>query len=244
MKPYVAQLRAEVVMTLRRGESLLLALGIPVLLLVFFSLVNVLPVDVAPGEKRAQFLAPGILALAVMSSAMVGLAIATAFERQYGVLKRIGTTPLGRPRLLAAKISATVAVEIIQLFVIVLVGFALGWRPTIGGIGLAVIAVLLGTAAFAGLGLAMAGTMRAEAVLAGANGLYMVLLLISGMVFSLAKLPSGLRTISRWLPSTALADVMRGVLTNHGSVRSSAWVILALWAVAAPMVAARTFRWE
>ena len=244
MKPYLAQVRAEIAMTLRRGESLLLALGIPVLLLVFFSLVDVLPVDLATGQKRAQYLAPGILALAVMSSAMVGLAIATAFERQYGVLKRIGTTPLGRPRLLAAKISATVAVEIIQLIVLVVVGFTLGWRPTVGGIGLAAVAVLLGTAAFAGLGLWMAGTMRAEAVLAGANGLYMVLLLISGMVFSLAKLPSGLRAVSRWLPSTALADVMRGVLTNHSSVRTSAWIVLAVWAVGTPALAARTFRWE
>lgn len=244
MKPFLAQARAEVLMTLRRGESLLLALGIPVILLVFFSLVDVLPTDAAPGEKRAQFLAPGILALAVMSSAMVGLAIATAFERQYGVLKRIGTTPLGRPRLLAAKISAVMVVELVQMVVLVAVGMILGWRPTLAGIAGAAIAVVLGTAAFAGLGLVMAGRMRAEGVLAAANGLYILLLLISGMVFSLSRLPSVLRAVARALPSTALADVMRGVLNPTVSVRPSAWIVLVAWAVAGPVLAARLFRWE
>jgi len=95
----LAQTRVEVTLTARRGESLLLTLGIPVLLLVFFSLVDVLPTGTAKG---IDFLAPGILALAVMSTAMVGLGIATGFERSYGVLKRLGATPLGRPRLVIA----------------------------------------------------------------------------------------------------------------------------------------------
>lgn len=244
MTPFLAQARAEVLMTLRRGESLLLALGIPVVLLVFFSLVDVLPTDTAPGEKRAQFLAPGILALAVMSSAMVGLAIATAFERQYGVLKRIGTTPLGRPRLLAAKIAAVVAVELVQMVVLVVAGILLGWRPTLAGVGGAAVGVVLGTAAFAGLGLVMAGRMRAEGVLAAANGLYIVLLLISGMVFSLSRLPGALRAVARVLPSTALAEVLRGVLNPTASVRGSAWLVLVVWALVGPVLAARLFRWE
>src|SRR5688572_20107358 len=111
-------------MTLRRGESVLLALGIPVLLLGFFSVVDVLPTGT---REPVTFLFPGILALAVMSTAMVGLAIATGFERQYGVLKRLGTTPLGRPRLLLAKTGAIVAVELVQLGVLLVEAVLLGY---------------------------------------------------------------------------------------------------------------------
>jgi ABC-2 type transport system permease protein len=243
VKPLLAQIRAELSMTLRRGESVLLTLGIPVMLLVFFSVVDVLPV---PDDTRdaVDFLAPGILALAVMSAALVGVAIATAFERQYGVLKRIGTTPLGRPRLLGAKIAAVVAVEAIQTVAIVATGVALGWRPPISGLLGGLVAVLLGTSAFAGLGLWMAGTQNAEMVLASANGLYLLLLLVSGMMLPLAKLPVGLRVVARVLPSSALTEILRGLLTTSGSVAGCAWPVLALWAVAAPVLAARTFRWE
>lgn len=241
LSPRAAQTKAELVMTLRRGESLLLTLGIPVALLVFFSLVDVLPKTT---EKAVTFLTPGVLALAVMSAAMVGLAIATGFERQYGVLKRIGTTPLGRANLLVAKITAILAVEIVQFIVLVPVGLALGWRPPLSGLGGAFVAVLLGTCAFAGLGLAMAGALRAEVVLAAANGLYVLLLLVSGMMIPLGKLPGPLRFIAKALPSSALADVLRGLLTDGVSVPGRAWIVLLAWAVVGPVVAIRLFRWE
>src|SRR5687768_14364740 len=150
-----AQAQAEVLLTLRRGESVLLALGIPVLLLAFFSTVDVLDVDV-------DFLAPGVLALAVMSTAMVSLGIATGFERQYLVLKRLGTTPLGRGPLLAGKVAAVLAVELVQVVVLVPLALALGWSPD-GNALVAAGALLLGTVAFAGLGMLMAGALRAEA---------------------------------------------------------------------------------
>jgi ABC-2 type transport system permease protein len=228
-------------MTLRRGESLLLTLGIPVALLVFFSLIDVLPKTTS---KPVDFLAPGVLALAVMSAAMVGLAIATAFERQYGVLKRIGTTPLGQTNLLVAKITAIVAVELVQFAVLIPVGYALGWRPPLSGLGLAVVAVLLGTCAFAGLGLSMAGALRAEVVLAAANGLYVLLLLVSGMMIPLGKLPGALKSIARLLPSSALADVLRGLLTEGVDIAPRAWIVLIAWAVVGPFVATRVFKWE
>lgn len=240
-RPLAAQTRAEILMTLRRGESLLLTLAIPVGLLVFFSLVDVLPTTTA---EPVDFLAPGVIALAVMSAAMVGLAIATAFERQYGVLKRIATTPLGRTNLLVAKITAIVAVELVQFAVLLPVGLLLGWRPPASGLPLAIVAAVLGTCAFAGLGLAMAGALRAEIVLAGANGLYLVLLLVSGMMIPLSKLPSGLAMAARLLPSSALADVLRGCLTAGVDVPFRAWIVLLIWAVAGPLVAIRVFRWE
>jgi ABC-2 type transport system permease protein len=189
-------------------------------------------------KHAVDFLSPGILALAVMSTAMVSLGIATGFERQYGVLKRLAATPLGRPRLLTAKITSIAAIELVQVALIVAVAFALGWDPG-GPVGLAVPAVLLATAAFAGLGLLMAGTLRSEVTLAAANGLYLALLLLGGMVF-----PSGLRDVAQALPAGALSDALHGALTTGAGVPGRAWVVLAAWAVAAPVVAALTFRWE
>ncbi|MBO0694368.1 MAG: ABC transporter permease [Acidimicrobiaceae bacterium] len=236
-----AQTFAEVTLTLRRGDSVLLALVIPVGLLVFFSVVHVLPLP-AGTRHPVDFLAPGILSLAVMSTAMVSLGIATAFERQYGVLKRLGATPLGRPALLAAKTSAMLAVEVLQVVVLVAVALALGWRPS-GNPGLAVVGGLLASVAFAGVGLAMAGTLRAEVTLAAANGLYLLLLLLGGMVFPLSRLPGALGTLARALPASALSEILHGTL-SAASVSGRAWIVLAVWAVAAPLLAAVTFRWE
>jgi ABC-2 type transport system permease protein len=237
---YRAQTRVELTLTARRGESLLLTMGIPVLLLLFFSVVDVLPTGT---DDAVDFLAPGILALAVMSTAMVGLGIATGFERQYGVLKRLGSTPLGRPALLAAKTTGVVLVELVQFIVLVALALALGWRSS-SGWPVAIVAVLLGTVAFAGIGLFMAGTLRGEVNLAAANGLYLVLLLLGGMVIPIDELPTGLQVVARALPSGALSDALHGALTSGGTVPARAWLVLALWAVAAPTAAALTFRWE
>ncbi len=163
MRRYLAQLQMEFLLVVRNGEQLLLTLIIPVLLLVFFSLVDVLPTGTA---DPVDFLAPGILALAVMSSAMVSLGIGTGFERSYHVLKRLGTTPLGRPRLIAAKVSAVAAVELLQFAVLVPVAYAVGWRPDAPNWGAAAGAVVLGTLAFAGIGLTLAGRLRGEVNLA------------------------------------------------------------------------------
>ena len=240
MRALRAQARAETVMTLRRGESVLLALGIPVGLLVFFSVVDVLPTNT---RHPVDFLAPGVLALAVMSTAMVSLGIATGFERQYGVLKRLGTTPLGRPALLTAKSLAVLAVLVVQLIVLVPVAMLLGWSPHPAALA-ALGAVALGAIAFAGLGLLMAGTLRAEATLAAANGLYLALLLLGGMVVPLSKLPSGLRAAARVLPAGALSDALHASLGTGSAIPTRAWVVLVAWAIIAPVAAALTFRWE
>ena len=234
-----AQVAAETRMTLERGETLLVTLGIPIVLLVFFTLVPVLPTGT---HHRGDFLAPGVLALAVMSTAMVSLGIATAFERSYGVLKRLGATPLGRPVLLSAKIVSVMVVEIIQVALLVGVALALGWRPHPAA-GLAVIAVLLATIAFAGIGLAMAGALRAEVTLAVANGVYVILLLIGGVLFPLHEL-GGLASFARLLPTAALSDALHLTLGAGSSAPAQAWIVLALWAVAAPTVAAFSFKWE
>ena len=241
MSPLRAQLRAELQLVLRNGEQLLLTLVIPVLLLFFFGTVNVLPIEV---EETADFLLPGVIALAVMSTSMVSLGIATGFERSYQVLKRLGATPLGRGRLIAAKALTVFVVELIQLAVLIPIGVALGWRPE-GALWPAAIAVILaGTAAFAGIGLTMAGRLRGEINLAAQNGLYLLLLLLGGMVIPLEELPAPLEAIGRVLPSGALADLMHETLNNAGSNPGVSVAVLLAWAVIAPMVATRTFRWS
>jgi ABC-2 type transport system ATP-binding protein len=236
-----SQTGAEVGMTLRRGESLLLTIGIPVVLLLFFSEVHLLPVGT---DHPVTFLAPGILALAVMGTSMVNLSIAAGFERSYGVLKRLGSTPLGRPSLLGAKIAAVAAVEALQVVVLVPVALGLGWRPGAGGVGAAVVVVLLATVGFGGIGLLMAGVLRAEVNLAAANGLWLLMLLVSGMLAPLSKLPGWLEGMAKALPSAALAQALHDSLGRGVGVPDWAWSTLACWAVLAPAAAALTFRWE
>lgn len=226
---------------MRNGEQLLLTLIIPVMLLVFFSLVDVLPTNT---KDPIDFLAPGILGLAVMSTAMVSLGIGTGFERTYKVLKRLGATPLGRARLIAAKIVAVVAVELVQFAVLIPVAYSLGWRPTSPNWLAASGAVIVATLAFAGIGLSLAGRLRGEINLAAQNGLYLVLLLLGGMVIPFAKLPGPISAIAKALPSGALADVLREALANDGVRPATSWLILAGWAIAAPVAAVRLFRWE
>jgi ABC-2 type transport system permease protein len=239
MKALVAQLRLDLAMTLRNGESLLLTLGIPVGLLVFFSLVDVLPID----GDAVDFLAPGTLALAVLSTAFANLAIATGFDRSYGVLKRLGTTPLGRPRLVAAKVLTTLVVLAIQAVALVVAAVALGWRPDVEPLPL-VAAVVLATVAFTGLALLLAGRLPALVNLAAANALFVALLVLSGMVFPLDELPSGLRSAVRTLPSTALAEALHGALTSGTDIPGRTWPVLVVWAVVAVALAVSSFRWE
>ena len=236
-----AQARVETALTLRRGESLLVTLGIPVGVLVFFGSIDLFETGY---EEPLDFLVPGVLALAVMSTAMVSLGIATAFERRYGVLKRLGPTPLGRDALLVAKTVTVVGLEGIQAAVLVATGVALGWSlPGAGGLLPAAAIMAAGTVAFAGLGLLMAGALRAEATLALANGLYLLLLLLGGMAFPLERLPGALEALARILPAAPLASCLRGALTGTG-VPAGELAVLAGWAVAAPLAAVRFFRWE
>jgi ABC-2 type transport system permease protein len=188
-----------------------------------------------------------MLSLAVIATGMVSLGIATAYERYYGVLKRLGASPLPRAGLIAAKALSVLVLEVLQVALLVVIAAAVyGWRPPHTGAGLATatVALLLGTAAFAGLGLAMAGALRAEATLAGANGLYLVFLLLSGAVLPLDHLPSLLQDLARVLPAAALTGALRTALTPSAAFPGGDMVVLAAWAIIVLAVAARTFRWE
>jgi len=238
-----AQATLELRTLLRNGEQLVLTLIIPVLLLAAFSQENL--VSYGPGS-RIDFLAPGVLALAVLSTAFTSQAIATGFERRYGVLKRLGATPLSRPGLIAAKTATVIGVELLQTAIILLIALALGWSPDASPAAIVVVPllVLLGTAAFSGFALLLAGTLRAEATLAAANLIYVVLLGIGGVVFPLTKFPSGARPLLELLPTGALSTGLRDVLANAAAFPVKNVLTLAVWAVLGIAFAARFFRWE
>jgi ABC-2 type transport system permease protein len=235
----LAQTRMEVLLTLRRGENVLITIIVPVVMLLFFTSLNIVPA----GVSAIRYLLPGMLALAVISTSMVSLGIATAYERHYGVLKRLGGTPLPRAGLIAAKAFSVLLIELLQVVLLGLIGLAYGWRPEPGAIA-AMGWLVLGTAVFTGIGLAMAGGLRAEATLAGANGLYLLLLLLSDIVLPLSHLPGLLRAVASVLPSTALSEGLRGLLGPQPSFSLLNLLLLLIWAVAALAVAAGTFQWE
>lgn len=235
-----AQTALETRMLLRNGEQLLLTVVIPTLLLVLFSAVDI--VDTGAG-KAVDFLAPGVLALAVMSTAFTGQAIATGFERRYGVLKRLGASPLPRWALMTAKTGSVLVTEVLQIVLLTVIAFALGWSPQ--GNPFAVLLLLaLGTAAFSGLGLLMAGTLRAEATLAAANLVFLLLLVGGGVIVPLDRFPGAARSVLELLPISALSDGLRDVLQHGADMPWADLGILAGWAVLGLGAAARWFRWE
>ncbi|WP_345573935.1 ABC transporter permease [Streptomyces prasinosporus] len=235
-----AQAVLETRMLLRNGEQLLLTVIIPTLLLVLFSTVDV--VDTGAGET-VDFLAPGILALAVMSTAFTGQAIATGFERRYGVLKRLASSPLPRWGLMTAKTLSVLVVEVLQVVLVTVIALVLGWSPQ--GDPFAVLLLLvLGTAAFSGLGLLMAGTLKAEATLAAANLVFLLLLVGGGVVVPLDRFPDAAQAVLGLLPISALSEGLRDVLRHGAGMPWGNLGILAVWAVAGLAAAGRFFRWE
>ncbi|KUN71107.1 ABC transporter [Streptomyces canus] len=230
----------ETKMLLRNGEQLLLTVVIPTLVLVLFSSVDIIDTDEG---KAVDFLTPGVLALAVMSTAFTGQAIATGFERRYGVLKRLASSPLPRWGLMTAKTASVLVTEFLQVILLTVIAFALGWSPH--GNPLSVLLLLiLGTAAFSGLGLLMAGTLKAEATLAAANLVFLLLLVGGAVMVPLSKFPSGAQDVLGLLPITALSDGLRDVLQHGAGVPWGDLGILAVWAVAGLALAGRFFRWE
>jgi ABC-2 type transport system permease protein len=239
MKIFRSQLRQELTVMVRNGEQLLLLVVIPIMLLVFFSQTDFLPTE---GENKIDFLLPGILSLAVISTAMVSLGIATGFERSYGVLRRLGTTPLGTRRLVAAKVSAVCIIEIAQLLMLIFVGLLLGWSPSRINMPQILIFLILGTGCFAGIGLTLAGRLRAEMNLAAQNGLFIVFLLLGGIFVDSDELPATLSQISAYSPSALLSGLLRDSFNNTVVLTDA--IALSCWAIAACAFAVTTFKWS
>ena len=246
MKLVLAQIRMELTTLVRNYEQLLLIMVIPIGVLVFFGNVAVLPDSITLTRLVAS-----VLALSLISTAMVSTGIATGFERSYHVLKRLGVTPLGRGRLIWAKAGSVSVVELVQVTVLVAIAVGLGWSIVDLSWWRLALALLLGTAAFAGIGLCLAGRLRAEANLAAQNGLYLLLLALGGVIIPVDDLPDGLGAVARYLPSGALAEVVHASLGGAPSgvwlfidAPLGAWLVLAIWALIAPLAAARLFRFD
>ena len=235
-----AQAMMETRLLLLNGEQLLLTIVIPTLVLVLFSSVRV--VDTGAG-RRVDYVLPGVLAIAVMSTAFTGQAIATGFERRYGVLKRLAMTPLPRWGFIAAKTASVVLVEVVQVVLLVAIGFLLGWTPR-GSVLDMLVLLALGTAAFSGLGLLMAGALRAEATLAGANLVFLLLLVGGGVVVPLDKFPAPAAAVLKLLPAGALASGLRDVIQHGSALPAGAAAVLLGWSVVGIAAAGATFKWE
>jgi ABC-2 type transport system permease protein len=239
----LAQASFEARAVLRNGEQLLLTLVLPVLALVVLARTDVVDLGTADRLERLGLVAPGALALAVLSTAFTSQAIATGFDRRWGVLRLLATTPLGRGGLLAGKALAVLAVEVVQVAVLGGVALALGWQPDPRGIPAALAVLVLGTAAFVALALVVAGTLRAEAVLAVANLIWVLLAAGGGALLPLEVLPDGAAGVVALLPSGALGEGLRTALTTGAFPLGPALVLLA-WTAAGCALAARFFRWD
>jgi len=237
-----AQVLVELRLTARRGEHLLALAGIPAVVLLLFGSTSL--VDV-PGDAPVDYLLPGALALAVVAAGLVNLGIATAYERSYGVLRRLGASPLGRPGLLAAKMASILAVVAVQAIALVAVAWAaLAWRPAEGAsLAVLVATLVLGAITMTALGLLLAGTLRAEATLALANGLFILAVVIGGVVVPTTALPAALAVVADLLPFAALSGALR-IALGTAPAEIEPFVVLAAWATLATILAAARFRWD
>lgn len=248
VRAVAAMTAMEVRLVLRRGENLFATIVIPTLVLVLFSSISILPT----GAGRAvDFLLPGAIALGIVATSLVSLGITTAYDRSYGVLKRLGGSPLSRAELIVARLLTVLVVEAVQIGLLIATAtVVLGWSAGTSGTGsflLFAAAVLLGTVAFAGLGLLLAGALRAETVLALANVLFLGFLVVGGIIVPIDRLPGPLAAIAGALPAAPLSELLRaslGSATAVGADLANPVALLAVWAVAAAGLAAATFRWE
>jgi ABC-2 type transport system permease protein len=238
-----AQARLETTLLVRSSESLLVTLGVPLGVLVFFSVVPVLPT----GDVDAvTFLVPGVLALSAMATGLVASAIQTAYERKSGALKLLGATPLGRGGFVAAKLASVVAILLVQTGLVMGLALALlGWRPDGGVRGvLAVVpgVVLIGLV-MASLGLLVAGTLSAELTTAVTNALFLGLLLLGGVAVSADVLPPTMAALGAASPLGAGVGVLRALLDATPFPLGSLAALLA-WGGVGTLLATRRFRWE
>ena len=241
LRQILTQTQFELLLTLRRGENILITLIVPVILLIFFTSLNIATVV---NGHAVNFLLPGILALAVMAAGMVNLGIATAYERYYGALKRLGASPLSRSGLIIAKVISILVLEVVQVILVVGVAATLyGWQPA-GSPLLAILVMALGTVTFAAIGLAMAGALRAEITLAGANALFLLFVLLGGGILPLSHLPAPVAALAQFLPAAAFTQALQATMSNGTAFPGFALVVLAVWAVAVLFIAIRTFQWE
>ncbi len=226
----IEQGRYETMAMLRNGEQLMLNIIFPVMALIalrFTGLIDEYANSV--GVSRMDAAVPGVLALCVISTALSGQGIATGFDRRYGVLRFLATTPLGRNGLIMGKCIAVLVVVAIQFTLVAVLGYGLGWRPDAIAVSRSIITMIMGAGAFTALGLLIAGTVRAEATLAIVNIAWVILAGAGGVVFPLKSFPDWYAGVVAWSPSAALGDALRGNFIQHQWLADPHWVLI-VWA--------------
>ena len=231
-----AHARWELKLLIRNGEQLLLTFVIPVVLLLALGLTHL-------STQKINAAVPTVFAVSILATCFTSLAIGTGFERRSGALRYLGTTPLSRLDLILGKLIATATLTLMSLAVVAITGLFLDWRPSIAGIGIALIVVLLSAAVWVSWALVIAGHFRAEAVLAIANGLFLVMMIFGGIVIATSHMPNAVAHVVDLLPSAAMANGLRDALES-GSVPALAISILVFWAIAGIWLAKKVFRWE
>lgn len=236
----LAYARFEAIGMLRNGEQLLVAVILPAVALIGLGAVDIVRL---PGVTNARIdvVAPGVIALAIVSSSFTAASIATAFDRRWGVLRQLSTTPLGSRGIVLGKALAVLAVQVIQILVLTLLALALGWRPAPEGLAAAVLAWWLGSVCFTSLGLLLAGWLRAEAVLAVANLAWVVFAGVGGLLLPVAGDTPIPVPVMAWLPTGALGESLRGALET-GATPAVPLAVLAAWTTIATVGAVRWFR--
>ena len=240
----IEQGRYETLAMLRNGEQLMLNIIFPVMALFalrFTGLIDEYANSV--GVSRMDAAVPGVLALCVISTALSGQGIATGFDRRYGVLRFLATTPLGRNGLIMGKCIAVLVVVAIQFTLVAVLGYGLGWRPDAIAVSRSIITMIMGAGAFTALGLLIAGTVRAEATLAIVNIAWVILAGAGGVVFPLKSFPDWYAAVVAWSPSAALGDALRGNFIQHQWLADPHWVII-VWTVVIGFIASRKFKWS
>lgn len=235
----LAQGRYETRATVTNGEQLLVSIILPLLALAGLYFTGLF--DTPDGPSTIDIATPGIFALSVLSSGLTGQGIATGFDRRYGVLQYLATTPLGPVGLLLGKVVAVLMVQATQLVVLGSVALLLGWSPQSGGLVFGLVFVALGAITFTGLGLLIAGTVRPEATLALTNISWVIFGALGGVVFPVAEFAGSV--LIEYLPSAALGNGLRAALVE-GAFDGGAFVILAIWAVVLSLGTIRWFKWR
>jgi ABC-2 type transport system permease protein len=229
----------------RSRESAFFTFLLPIILLVILGLVY--GDNTIDGEPASTYLVAGMLGYGVVATAYAGLAINLVIRRESGVLKRVRGTPLPPASYLAAVVVSTLVVLGIEAFAQVMIGrFVLDAGFPDSPAGLAV-ALLLGVLAFSALGLATTALVRSsEGSSAIVNAIYLPMVFISGVFFSVEALPGFLEAIANVLPLTYLLELIRSVFVEDDGLESSwtAILVVALWGVAGALLALRSFRWE